>query len=47
MQDNKADYTNTFLYISENKNVSNTQVYNDERFTAWQNIWKQRVSMQE
>lgn len=45
-QDNKADYTNTFLYISWNTNISNSEIYNDERFIAWHDIWKQRVSGQ-
>jgi uncharacterized protein YdiU (UPF0061 family) len=44
MQDNSADYTNTFLYICWNTDVENTQIYSDERFQNWLSIWKQRVS---
>jgi uncharacterized protein YdiU (UPF0061 family) len=45
-QDNKADYTNTFLYIGWNTNISNNEIYDDERFLVWHNIWQQKVSSQ-
>jgi len=43
MQESQADYTNTFLYIWGNTNISNTEIYSDERFISWLEIWKQRV----
>lgn len=43
MQDNQADYTNTFLYIWGNTDIPNTQLYSDERFVSWLEIWEQRV----
>lgn len=43
MQDKQADYTNTFLYISGQKNIPGSHVYDDDRFIAWYDIWKQRV----
>ncbi len=46
MQDIWADYTNTFLYIWWNTQVKNIEIYSEERFVAWQNIWKKRVSIQ-
>ncbi|NDK09294.1 YdiU family protein [Candidatus Gracilibacteria bacterium] len=46
MQDIGADYTNTFLYIGGNTQVKNKEIYSDTRFIAWQNIWKDRVSIQ-
>ena len=46
MQDNKADYTNTFLYIWGFRENIETDIYDDERFKSWLSIWKQRVSSQ-
>lgn len=43
MQDNSADYTNTFLYIWGNTDIPNRETHNDDRFISWHNIWKQRV----
>jgi len=43
MQDAGADYTNTFLYIWGNTENIETEIYSDERFVSWLNIWKQRV----
>lgn len=43
MQDNEADYTNTFLYIGWNKDIPDSDVYDDKRFTAWLEVWKKRV----
>lgn len=43
MQDAQADYTNTFLYISGTEDLVNIDIYSDERFVAWHDIWKQRV----
>ncbi len=43
MQDNKADYTNTFLYIWWNYKIPNNEIYEDKRFISWLNIWEQRV----
>jgi uncharacterized protein YdiU (UPF0061 family) len=47
MQDNTADYTNTFLYISWHTDLENSEIYSDERFIAWQDAWKERVAMQD
>jgi len=47
MQDNKADYTNTFLFIWGFTENIETEMYYDERLVAWLDIWKQRVSGQE
>jgi len=43
MEDNQADYTNTFLYIWGNTDIPNAEIYSDERFISWLEIWKQRV----
>jgi uncharacterized protein YdiU (UPF0061 family) len=46
MQDNQADYTNTFLYIWWHEDIPNTKIYQNERFQNWLSIWKERVSSQ-
>lgn len=46
MQDNRADYTNTFLYIGWNTQLQDTEMYQDKRFQSWLEVWKQRVSAQ-
>lgn len=43
MQDNQADYTNTFLYIWGSIDIPNAEIYSDKRFISWLEIWKQRV----
>lgn len=47
MQDNAADYSNTFLYISWDQNIPDISLFENERFASWLDIWKQRVSSQE
>jgi uncharacterized protein YdiU (UPF0061 family) len=47
MQDNQVDYTNTFLYIWGFTENIKTQIFKDDRFISWLEIWKQRVSQQE
>ncbi len=47
MQDNKADYTNTFLYLENGEEVlpkSQRSVYELESFKTWQLKWQQRVN---
>lgn len=46
MQDNNTDYSNTFLFISGFTENIKTEIYNDERFAAWHDVWRQRVSSQ-
>jgi serine/tyrosine/threonine adenylyltransferase len=41
MEDNKADYTNTFCYLM-NVKVTDSGIYNDKGFINWLNIWKKR-----
>ena len=41
MENNKADYTNTFCYLM-NVKVTDSGIYNDKRFINWLNIWKKR-----
>lgn len=46
MQENTADYTNTFLFIGWMIHIQNIEIYTDERFQNWLSVWKQRVSSQ-
>jgi len=41
MENNKADYTNTFCYLM-NVKVTDSGIYNDKGFINWLNIWKKR-----
>ena len=41
MENNKADYTNTFCYLM-NVKVKDSKIYNDKGFINWLNIWKKR-----
>jgi len=41
MENNKADYTNTFCYLMNIK-VNNSEIYNDKDFINWLDIWKKR-----
>ena len=41
MENNKADYTNTFCYLM-NIRVNNSEIYNDKSFINWLDVWKKR-----
>ena len=43
MENNKADYTNTFLYLLED-NFRNNKIYEKETFIKWYKKWKNRIS---
>jgi uncharacterized protein YdiU (UPF0061 family) len=42
MEQNKADYTNTFCYLM-NKDSIGSEVYKDQKFLTWIQNWKNRV----
>jgi uncharacterized protein YdiU (UPF0061 family) len=42
MEQNKADYTNTFCYLM-NKDTINNEIYKDQKFLTWIKNWKNRV----
>ncbi|MDA9667367.1 YdiU family protein [Candidatus Pelagibacter sp.] len=44
MENNKADYTNTFCYLMDIR-VSNSEIYNDKSFINWLDVWKKRSLM--
>ncbi|MDA9653300.1 YdiU family protein [Candidatus Pelagibacter sp.] len=44
MENNKADYTNTFCYLMNIK-INNSEIYKDKGFTNWLDIWKKRSLM--
>ncbi|MDA9631221.1 YdiU family protein [Candidatus Pelagibacter sp.] len=44
MENNKADYTNTFCYLM-NIRVNDSEIYNDKSFINWLNVWKKRSLM--
>ena len=44
MENNKADYTNTFCYLM-NIRVNNSEIYNDKSFINWLDVWKKRSLM--
>ena len=41
MENNKADYTNTFCYLM-NIRVNDSEIYNDKSFINWLDVWKKR-----
>ena len=43
MENNKADYTNTFLYLLED-NFRNNKIYEKETFIKWYKKWKNRIN---
>jgi len=45
MQENKADYTNTFLFLQEN-DVPHSSIYNDQQFQQWLERWNARIDME-
>ena len=44
MENNKADYTNTFCYLM-NIRINNSEIYNDKIFINWLDVWKKRSLM--
>ena len=43
METNKADYTNTFLYLLED-DFKNNKIYEKEAFIKWYKKWKNRIN---
>jgi uncharacterized protein YdiU (UPF0061 family) len=41
MENNKADYTNTFCYLMNIK-VNDSEIYDDKSFINWLDVWKKR-----
>ncbi|QIZ20692.1 YdiU family protein [Candidatus Pelagibacter giovannonii] len=44
MDKNKADYTNTFCFLM-NEKFSDNEIYNDENFLIWKKRWKDRLEL--
>ena len=44
MHQNKADYTNTFCFLM-NEKIKDTQIYNNENFIVWKKKWEERLKM--
>ena len=44
MENNKADYTNTFCYLM-NAKVNDSEIYSNKSFINWLDIWKKRSLM--
>jgi uncharacterized protein YdiU (UPF0061 family) len=44
MEQNKADYTNTFCFLMNNDSINN-EIYKDQKFLTWIKNWKNRVLM--
>ena len=44
MENNKADYTNTFCYLM-NVRINDSKIYSDKSFINWLDIWKKRSLM--
>ena len=44
MQKNKADYTNTFIFLM-NKKIKNSEAYNNTEFDLWKIKWTKRLAM--
>jgi uncharacterized protein YdiU (UPF0061 family) len=44
MNSNKADYTNTFCFLM-NEKFSINEIYNDEKFTIWKEKWNNRLKL--
>ena len=44
MENNKADYTNTFCYLM-NIRINNSEIYLDKSFINWLDVWKKRSLM--
>jgi uncharacterized protein YdiU (UPF0061 family) len=44
MHQNKADYTNTFCFLM-NEKIKNDKIYNDENFLIWKKRWEERLKL--
>ena len=44
MHKNKADYTNTFCFLM-NERIQNNKIYNDENFIVWKKRWNERLKL--
>ena len=44
MHQNKADYTNTFCFLM-NEKIKNNKVYEDENFIIWKKRWEERLKL--
>ena len=44
MKKNKADYTNTFVFLMQ-KMIKNSEIYNNEEFNLWKIKWMKRLTM--
>jgi len=44
MHKNKADYTNTFCFLM-NEKFSENEIYNDKNFIIWREKWKSRLKL--
>ncbi|MDB4081588.1 YdiU family protein [Candidatus Pelagibacter sp.] len=44
MNNNKADYTNTFCFLM-NEQFSNKEIYNDKNFLTWKEKWNNRLKL--
>ncbi|WP_415294658.1 protein adenylyltransferase SelO [Candidatus Pelagibacter sp. Uisw_113] len=44
MHKNKADYTNTFCFLM-NEKFSDNKIYNDENFLIWKEKWQDRLKL--
>ena len=42
MHQNKADYTNTFCFLM-NEKVKDNEVYKDKNFLIWKKRWEERL----
>ena len=44
MHKNKADYTNTFCFLM-NEKIQNDKIYNNQDFINWKNQWQERLKL--
>jgi len=44
MQKNKADYTNTFVFLMQ-KPIKDSNIYNNSEFDLWKTKWMKRLTM--
>tara|TARA_B110001450_G_C17500758_1_gene432195 strand:- start:108 stop:854 length:747 start_codon:yes stop_codon:yes gene_type:complete len=44
MHKNKADYTNTFCFLM-NEKIKNDEIYKDENFIIWRKRWEKRLKL--
>ena len=44
MKKNKADYTNTFIFLMQKK-IKNSKIYNNSEFDLWKTKWVKRLEM--